>query len=344
MPEITREEFSKVYREKFLPILNALEPERIEILKKTQPLGIVVLVAVIFIVIGFISEKVFLILLGFCVAIPLIIYISILQSKIRAKLKKEIVSKILALFGNLYFSENKDVIPSSDIKSMGLFPRFATKSDDDIIIGIHQGLNFAIDECSLTHTERHGKSSTTVTDFRGLIIKIQMKKNFSGRTIVGMKWEITKRDGFEEVVLEDVNFMKNKEVYSTDQIEARYILTTAFMERLHTLGNAFSQDRMSKQQDVSAQEQQITRTVDNLIYSDSWIGKLANSFLDSDVGVSAAFMDGYVYLFVPSYEDFFEVDINSTLYNEAKYYNIYVELQSILAIIDYLKLDSKLGL
>ena len=348
MSEITREEFSKIYNEQFVPRLKDLEIERAEVQRKTQPIGIITIVAFVICVIGFFIQNGYCIGIGFLVAVPCIIYASSLQQKIRVKLKKEIISKILSLYGNLYFSEKKDLISSRDIDNMGLFPRFATKYNDDIIVGIHKGCNFIINECKLEHTERRGKSSVTVTDFSGLLIKIQMNKKFSGKTIVGMKGDITKLRGYEAVELEDVDFMKNKKVYSTDQIEARYILTTSFMERLKALGNTFSQDRMSKHQYATPQEKQLAdnaaKTVENIKNNQSWFGKLANSLLDYEIGVCAAFIDGYVYLFVPSGEDFFEIDISSTLYNKEKYYNVYVELQSILAIIDYLKLDTKLGL
>ncbi len=45
-----------------------------------------------------------------------------------------------------------------------------------------------------------------------------------------------------EIELEDVNFAKKFKVYSQDQIEARYLLTTSFMERLQNLQKVFFGD------------------------------------------------------------------------------------------------------
>ena len=71
---------------------------------------------------------------------------------------------------------------------------------------------------------------------RGGCSPVGMKKPFKGQTVVlkdsGL---LNKFKGFpdmERVKLEDVVFEKHFEVYSTDQIEARYLLTTAFMERI----------------------------------------------------------------------------------------------------------------
>lgn len=349
MSEITREEFSKIYREQFVPVLNKIEPERAEAYKKINPLGYIMLAAIVILVLGFFLEKGLLIAIGAILLIPSLSYSVYLSQKIRTRLKKEVFPKILSLFGNLYLSENKNVVSYNDIKSMGLFPRFTSKSDDDIIIGIHQGLNFAIDECKLTHTERHGKSTVTVTDFGGLLVKIQMKKKFSGKTVVGMKGYISKVHGYDKVLLEDVNFMKNREVYSTDQIESRYILTTSFMERLQYLGETFSKERINS---ISAESMgksaghsfDMTNIVSGIKNSSSFLGNLASSFIERESGVSAAFIEGYVYLFIPSGEDFFEIQIEDTLLNETKYYHIYREIQSILSIIEYLNLNSKTGL
>ena len=348
---ITKEEFSKIYQESFVPNLKNLEQERLELMSKIKPFGIVTLIAVIISVIGFFIKNGYCMGIGYIVTFPCVIYITLLYSKIRKKLKKEVVSKILSIYGNLYFSESKDVISYKDIRSMGLFPSFTEKSDDDIVIGLYKGCNFVINECKLRHTERYGKNSTTVTDFSGLLIKIQINKNFSGKTIVGNKWHITKLNGFADVVLEDVEFMKSRKVYSTDQIEARYILTTSFMERLKMLGATFAYDRSTKQIPSSTQGFQEQSLIQNLHSAaesiknaDFNIRSMAIPYLNYGAGVSAAFTDGYVYLFVPSREDFFEIDINTTLYDENKYYNIYVEIQSILSIIDYLKLNLKLGM
>lgn len=43
----------------------------------------------------------------------------------------------------------------------------------------------------------------------------------------------------ERVKLEDVSFERQFEVFSDNQIEARYLLTTAFMERMSEVKKAF---------------------------------------------------------------------------------------------------------
>ena len=48
-----------------------------------------------------------------------------------------------------------------------------------------------------------------------------------------------KEEPLNRVILEDPKFSKRFKVYSSDQVEARYLVTTAFMERLYNLKTAF---------------------------------------------------------------------------------------------------------
>ena len=79
--------------------------------------------------------------------------------------------------------------------------------------------------------------------FTGLAIELSMNKKFKGHTIFidnsrqGKKVPIDKK--FESVSLESVDFHKKYTVYSTDQIEARYMLTSSMIERLLNLEFTF---------------------------------------------------------------------------------------------------------
>lgn len=80
--------------------------------------------------------------------------------------------------------------------------------------------------------------------FRGVFVEIDMNKNFEGHTFVLEKDDYrnkaaAKLQGYETVKLEDVGFEKQYAVYSQNQIEARYILTTAFMERIKAIKDTY---------------------------------------------------------------------------------------------------------
>jgi hypothetical protein len=69
--------------------------------------------------------------------------------------------------------------------------------------------------------------------YTGFFAIISMNKNFKGKTIVKEN-NFFKNMSFsiQRVHLEDPEFESEFDVYSTDQVEARYLLTTTFMERL----------------------------------------------------------------------------------------------------------------
>ena len=343
MAEITREEFQKIYDEKFVPILSQLENERVEALQKGKKRGIIT--AIVVVVLIFLVVFIYTIVSAFSGVIKLLIvppfetavtaiglglgvYFSTIY-KIRLKFKKEVLPKLLSVYGNLYFSNNPDVITLSEIKSFGLFPNAIEKSTDDVIIGVDRGCNFIIMETIL----KHGSKGNNV-DFRGLVVKIQMNKSFNSKTVVGGKGKVLKKSGYEKVELESIDFMKNKDVYTTDQIEARYLLTTAFMERIQNLVRVFSKQRTKAKSKTSSHDNsQLYGLIDSNLIFGGYLGDF-----------SIAFSDGFVYLFIPSGEDFFEVNLVKTLLNFEQYYKIYNELDSILSIVEYLNLDSKTGL
>jgi hypothetical protein len=111
-------------------------------------------------------------------------------------------------------------------------------------------------EYKTTSTDSDGRTSTQWhTIFRGLFFIADFNKHFQGRTFVlpdfaestlgriGQKFQewgskIDTRQG-ELVKLEDPEFERLFAVHSTDQVEARYILSTSLMQRL----SAFRQQR-----------------------------------------------------------------------------------------------------
>jgi hypothetical protein len=78
-------------------------------------------------------------------------------------------------------------------------------------------------------------------EFKGIIVEFDMNKNFEGHTLVLEKSAKKQFDvlRLEEVELEDVVFFENYNVYSDSQIESRYLLTTAFVERINNIKSVF---------------------------------------------------------------------------------------------------------
>lgn len=90
--------------------------------------------------------------------------------------------------------------------------------------------------------------SIRTASVRCLVAEFEIPKNFSGNTCIYEKAATAKKlifkskKGMEPVHLEDVRFSGLYNVFSTDQIEARYLLTTAFIERFQNIKTAFKAD------------------------------------------------------------------------------------------------------
>lgn len=83
--------------------------------------------------------------------------------------------------------------------------------------------------------------------FRGMFSWLAYPKKLHGHTVVLTNTQKSKIDRFfssnfgeeQKVILEDVRFTDKFIVYSTDQVEARYVLSTALMERILALEDKF---------------------------------------------------------------------------------------------------------
>lgn len=364
MTSISRDEFSKIYKEKFEPVLVKLEQERQTFAPKRKVLSklsgkekwyskLFFCMGVFFIIIwvsGFLGLKfasslfmVYVVLFFVFFALAPIfmfsmgigIFVEAKDESIRQNLKNKVLDEIIGFFGNFSRVEENSSYGKqllNDVKAYGMFINSNWLKDSDVFIGTYKDTKLIIDECvfspSTASTSTNYSTKNIPVDFSGLIVKIQMNKSFNGITVAGYKDFVTQACGMQPVELEDVEFMKNMKVYSSDQVEARYLLTTAFMQRLKELENAFGY------------ESYIGKNISN-----------ANNLGKSDLRknykpypVYVLFNKGYVYLFISSPFDLFEVSLEETLLKEDKYFLMYQQFMAILSVVDYLKLDKKLGL
>lgn len=91
-----------------------------------------------------------------------------------------------------------------------------------------------------TQTDSKGRTTTTwSTLFKGFMFIADFNKDFSGQTVV-FRNSIFNFIKSNRVKLESPEFEKLFDVYSTDQVEARYILSPAMMERIIALDKQFN--------------------------------------------------------------------------------------------------------
>ncbi|MBR1825261.1 MAG: DUF3137 domain-containing protein [Alphaproteobacteria bacterium] len=162
----------------------------------------------------------------------------------KKKVKPQIMPDFANFFGTFsYIFEGK--IDDAVLQTSDLFAKYDRSLGDDYFTGVYDGVGISIGEEKLL-TVRYDSQNKEFTRkvFGGICILFEMNKNFKGRTVVlkdkgTIGNAFTKIQGLQTVRLEDSLFEKYFEVYSDDQIEARYLLTTAFMERMLKLRDLY---------------------------------------------------------------------------------------------------------
>ena len=159
-------------------------------------------------------------------------------------IKNDIFPNILNFFGDFQYNHETQKSAGS-FEYSGLIPNFNRETSEDHISGKYKGVSIDLFETELEQKRRTKKSSYYVTVFKGILITLSMNKKFTGKTVVRKdrgvigNWFRKTFSSLKNVKLEDPNFEKMFEIYSDDQVEARYLLTVTFMERLNELAEIF---------------------------------------------------------------------------------------------------------
>jgi len=138
---------------------------------------------------------------------------------------------------------------------------FTTRPDrfhsEDLVFGHHGKTGIRLSEVVAwnreTSTDSKGRSETRYVEyFRGLMLIADFHKHFGDRTFVfpdtaeslfgGFGRAMQKlggRRGTRLVQMDNIDFEKAFAIYTSDQVEARYILTPSMMERLLSMRQRF---------------------------------------------------------------------------------------------------------
>ena len=210
-------------------------------------------------------------------------------------------------------------ISRKEFRKIGIYSPDEFRAEDQIS-GIYNGVKFSLSEAIRIPngaTLEIGDSAalnllsaivfawSTMKDmqaFSGSVLVCEFYKKFSGQTIVASRTLNTRFLG-EKEQMDDVFFSKEFRVFADDKVEARYLLTPAFMERLRELKIRFA----------------------------------------GEMGMSAAFMDDKLYLFLNGAKNKFETTLFSPPPSLEDAAGIKKEISELLSIIDELNLNPDLS-
>lgn len=331
--DLSEQEFFKYFKEKLIPNYDGIKKS-----KNPIPVNIaigcssIMLVFLIFILIIFliavkknsIPTFYFIFMLAF-LTIGIIKHISVILRASKFK-KINIPNSLLKedIFNRLGFkhlncsllSSNKNYEEIQKVNTF--FGEILNKSFcsfaniEELFQGVYHNLPFTI----LDLFEVNNKQM-----FYRNLLAVKINKNISSEVCLYDKGEISKTRpiinqmqntaNFSEVInLEDVNFMQRYKIYAQDQVEARYLLTTSFMERL-------------------------------LQYK-----KLKNCGVD--ILFTSKYSNFYnLFIYIETGRKMFELpdgDLKYISQNPKFFYNILLEIKDIMQITEALKLDQDIGL
>jgi hypothetical protein len=172
------------------------------------------------------------------------------QSKLSKTYKQVVVGRIVQALGQglTYSAESR--CTRDRFIAMDLFHKRTEKwTAEDEICGHKNAVPFSLFEARATRTEGSGKSRHTVIIFKGLIVQLDFNKNFHGHTVIvpdsesqimgGLFGESESRGRKELCHMDNVTFEKTFSVYSSDQQEARYLLTPKMMDLILATQSSF---------------------------------------------------------------------------------------------------------
>lgn len=244
--------FAERFSSTIQPALAGRELDRVKAVKKQRNFTIIgVILAIAGTAIGFgVFQEPFGLALGALAGFGLFAWGSSDITKLGKETKLMLVEPVAAQFDIAYELAPPRPDDIMTFRSLGLVPGWDREKYEDKLTGLRNETPFEFYEAHLeekrTTTDSKGRTSTTwVTVFKGQCLVVKFHKQFQGVTKVyrdAGAFNFVKKLGqgkSERVKLEDPVFEKAFEVYSTDQIEARYLLTPDFMERLIGLERTF---------------------------------------------------------------------------------------------------------
>ena len=297
-----RKEFQEAFFKKISPGLSKYESERLRQFGYTRAVKIAALIIILVLV--FLTKQIDIgLILFICCSAGAVCFG--LKKKFENEIKQKIMPYVCKCLGDLKWKYAQCSFEQLLCKS-GIIDRYNRFSYDDSFTGIYKDINYEICETSFYYKTGTGKNSSTRTVFKGVMIKLDMNKSFTGNTVIRPDTlkHASPAANLKHTTLEDVVFEKKFDVFTDDEVEARYLITPSFMERLNNMKTAFSADR-----------------------------------------VSCAFYDKYLLVGLHTSKDLFSICSLKEPVNDGKqFFTMFEEILSIIKLIDHFKLNQKIGL
>ena len=165
-------------------------------------------------------------------------------ARVQVASKEAIINALCAPLAITYTETKFEAPAFATFLSLHLLPRPDDSTFQDLFSGRHGEVAFQLWQA--TCSQGSGKSRHVV--FRGQVFRITTPRKLLGTTVVlrdtGWLDRFECPQGLKKVGLEDPRFEQVFEVFGSDQVEAREILTPTFMEQLLKLEQSYAGERL----------------------------------------------------------------------------------------------------
>lgn len=159
-------------------------------------------------------------------------------SNYRARFKHEVAAEVFKIVCPTASYAPLEGIAQQVFDEPGIFSTRGGFESDDRVRGTIGQTPFEAADVNRSYSTG-GKNSRTIVVFRGLFFHLDFNKTLRGVTLVdprsGSRESIGDRSDLTTVMLENTAFDAQFTVHTSDEVEARYILTPAMMERILAL-------------------------------------------------------------------------------------------------------------
>lgn len=238
----TKQKFDIYYDKQISPTIQKIEKERRKYLSWFLFTCISVLIWIYYTFQEFSTQNnnygLILCLLVLLICLPMFFYYR--------KTKESILPLIINFFGEFQYTYNPS-LSEKVFNQSKIMKKYDRIECDDGFNGQYDGVPVSIIEYTGKKQQIQQKENKAEVIYKkqahGIIFRAEMNKKFEGQTLVlkdkGILNSITRYKGLERVGIESPTFEKLYEVYSDNQIEARYILTPVMLDCMENLIKIF---------------------------------------------------------------------------------------------------------
>lgn len=165
--------------------------------------------------------------------------------------KGKILPDLARLFGNFSYAVDGQ-IPLYVMQPSKILPRHDRYKSEDYFEGVYKDVHIQFSKIDFQQKRRSKNSTYYVSVFKGLAVLLDMKrKTFYGHTILDYnrskmsEWFKEKSMKLKRANLVDPKFEEIFDVYTDDQVEARYLVDPVMMERLGGMYEEYEGSKMA---------------------------------------------------------------------------------------------------